>query len=91
MWRAFFLAIGTMLIIVGIECLLIDSAVLAAVRPAPVQRVNQSWFQTPPAASVNQSRTVRPPKWIPWSLIASGAVVVLYAVTLPRRMATKSE
>jgi len=31
LWRAFFCAVGIVLIIVGIECLLIDSAVLAIV------------------------------------------------------------
>ena len=82
MWRAFFLAIGTMLVILGVECLVIDSATLAAERPIPaVQAPN--WFN--PEPMFDPGRIIRPPEWIPWSLLASGAVVLLYATTLPKR------
>ncbi len=89
MWRAFFFAVGTMLVIVGIECLLIDSATLASDRLAP-EPVNYSWFQQPEPMQLSSDRVVRPPDWIPWSLIASGAVVILYAMTLPRRWGAKA-
>ena len=46
-------------------------------------RVQQSWFGA--QEIVVAQRVVRPPEWIPWSFIASGAVVLLYAFTLPRR------
>lgn len=90
MWRAFFFAIGTMLIIVGIECLLIDSATLKSDGPEPVQMTNNSWFQQPAPMQMQATRVVKPPEWIPWSLVASGAVVVLYALTLPARWGAKS-
>lgn len=90
-WRAFFFAVGTMLIIVGVECLLIDSATLAAEGPEEIQVTgNQGWFQQPKVVKVPAARTVRPPEWVPWSLVASGAVVVLYAMTLPVRWGIKS-
>ncbi|QDV27222.1 hypothetical protein [Aureliella helgolandensis] len=86
MWRSFFLAVGTMLIILGVECMLIDSATFAAEAPAaPVQVKNESWFETPPVMQSARKRVVKPPEWIPWSSIATGAVVVLYAMTLPAR------
>lgn len=75
------MAIGAMLVILGVECLIIDSATLAAESPPPA--VEQSWFG--PQASLDQSRIVRPPEWIAWSLLASGAIVLLYAITLPKR------
>lgn len=82
MWRAFFLAVGAMLVILGVECLVIDSATLAAERPMPTTQaaawLNSQAFQDP-------NRVVRPSEWIPWSLLASGAVVLLYATTLPKR------
>ncbi len=84
MWRAFFFAVGTMFIIVGIECLLIDSATLASGQPEPVS-VNNNWFGAQQMMVVEPQRIVQPPEWIRWSLIASGAVVLLYAATLPRR------
>ncbi len=42
-WRAFFMAIGTMLCILGVECLLIDSATFAAERPGPAAQA-PAWF-----------------------------------------------
>ncbi|MBX3420630.1 MAG: hypothetical protein KF752_03645 [Pirellulaceae bacterium] len=89
MWRAFFFAVGTMLVIVGVECLVIDSATIVTDRNETVQ-VSNSWFQPPQTVQVG-TRVVRPPDWIPWSLIASGAVVILYALTLPRRWHSKGD
>ncbi len=83
MWRAFFLAVGTMLVILGIECLLIDSATMAASEEV-VQPVQQSIFAAAPQI-VETKKVIRPPEWTPWSFIASGAVVLLYAYTLPKR------
>lgn len=88
-WRAFFFAVGTMLIIVGVECLLIDSATMAAkrkrqqIKPAAAA----SWFQEPQpeVQVVVTNKVVKPPDWVRWSLIASGSVIVLYALTLRQR------
>lgn len=84
MWRAFFFAIGTMLIIVGVECLLIDSATLASEQTEVVQ-VDQGWFQPPKTVEVKKGTVIRPQEWIPWSSLATGAVVLIYSFTLPRR------
>ncbi|MCA9126366.1 MAG: hypothetical protein KDB22_04745 [Planctomycetales bacterium] len=79
-----------MLIIVGVECLLIDSATLASDASEKVQVTNSTgWFQQPQVVQIKDSRVVKPAEWIPWSLIASGAVVVLYALTLPARWGVK--
>ncbi len=84
MWRAFFSAIGIVLLILGVECLLIDSAVLAAgVVDDPMPLQNAGLFGSAPA-QMAQNRIFRPAEWIPWSLISSGAVVLLYAVSLRR-------
>lgn len=89
MWRAFFFAAGAMLVIVGVECLVIDSATFSSEKVESVQQAS-SLFEQPQAVSMRSNRTVRPPEWIPWSLIASGAVVILYALTLPARWGAKS-
>lgn len=86
-WRAFFLAIGTMLIIVGIECMLIESAVLVSDRTETTPVAN-AWYIPPQPMQVN-NRVIRPPEWIPWSLVAGGTIVVLYSMTLPRRWGAK--
>jgi hypothetical protein len=84
MWRAFFSAIGIVLLILGVECLLIDSAVLAAgVVDDPMPMQNSSLFGGPvnPTAA---NRVFRPAEWLPWSLLTSGAVVLIYAISLRR-------
>ncbi len=72
----FFMAIGTMLVILGVECLLIDSATLASERPMPVPQA-PAWFNPEPLFDPN--RIIRPPEWIAWSLLASGAITLLYS------------
>lgn len=84
MWRAFFSAIGIVLIIVGIECLLIDSAVLVAGvldDPSVPQQQSGGLFSAPVQNS-SADRVFRPSEWFPWSLVASGAIVLLYSISL---------
>lgn len=75
MWRALFLAIGVYCCLLGVEALAIDQAVLK-----PKVRSGQI---------VAPARQIAPPDWAPWSLMAGGAVVVLYSFTIPRRVGTK--
>lgn len=78
MWRALFLALGVYCCIVGAECLAIDKAVL-----------NKSLSEKPPGAGAQaavENREVTPPPWAPWSLISTGAVVVLYSFSIPSRV-----
>jgi hypothetical protein len=83
MWRAFFSAVGIVLVILGVECLLIDSAVLAAgVVDDPMAMQQNAMFGGQLAST--QNRVFRPAEWIPWSLLASGAVVMIYAISLKR-------
>jgi LPS sulfotransferase NodH len=82
MWRAFFAAIGIVLIILGFECLAIDSAtfVAGAVEdPAPQQALGNMFGAIQPPAS---DRVFRPTEWFPWSLLATGSIVLLYSVSL---------
>lgn len=72
MWRSFFLAMGVFTLVLGAECLAIERATLK-----PQVRGGQV---------VKAARTVEPPEWAPWSLMAGGAVIVLYTFTLPRRV-----
>ena len=84
MWRAFFLAAGGILIVMGVEALVLDHAVLAEDSKL-VQKVTAS---TEPVfddwgVEVDQravSKTINPPEWAPWSLLSSGAVILFYAV-----------
>lgn len=73
MWRAFFLAIGICLGLLGAECLVVEKVVLTTKGGA-----------SPPGAA-KAVREIRPPEWAPWTLLSSGAVIILYSFTIPRR------
>ena len=84
-WRAFFIAVSIMLIIVGVECLFIDSATFGAAKKESIQ-VSNGWFSQPTVVDqIRGGRTVDPPDWVPWSFLFSGTVVLLYSFTLPGR------
>lgn len=91
MLKAFFLAIGISMCILGAECLVVEKAVMAASRndaPPPPRRAFPMMLQLrQPAAPQSESREVEPPEWAPWSLLATGAIVILYSFTIPRRFA----
>ncbi len=80
MWRSVFLAIGIVLCILGAECLVMEKAVLAG-DSAKSQPATSFFAQTtqPP------SNEIKPPEWAPWSLLSTGAVIILYSYSIPRR------
>lgn len=80
MWRSLFMALGAYVCILGLECLLIDKALLAGKNePAAGQglRVNRE--------AAGRTKEFTPPDWAPWSLMSAGAVTILYSATLPNR------
>ncbi len=81
MWRSIFIALGLMAIIVGLECLVIDSANLYASGGE-----QSSSFSNPLGSAAAATREIRPQEWFPWVVLSSGAVVIIYAFTLPRRL-----
>jgi len=74
MFRSFFLAMGITVFILGLECLVLDKAVLHARSKTSPEQIAVSY------------REVTPTEWAPWSLLTSGAVVVLYSFTVPAKM-----
>jgi len=76
MLRAFFLALGVYAFILGLECLVLDRAVLHPSRDASnlAQQITPAY------------REITPAEWAPWSLLSAGAVVMLYSFTLPAKM-----
>ena len=86
MWRAFFIALGLMAIIVGLESLLIESANFYSNRgSSPKEFLN-------PAAIAGQSTvTWQPKEWFPWLVLSIGALIVIYSFTLPQRFKTAGD
>jgi len=75
------------LLVMGMESLVIDHAVLASdsklvqKATAATEPVLDEWgfeIERKPAAS---AKTIRPPDWAPWSMLSSGAVIMLYALS----------
>lgn len=73
MWRAFFLACGVSVLLLGLECLVVDDFVLANRAAAG-------------SSEAGGTRALNPPDWAPWSLISGGAVTILYSFTIPQRV-----
>jgi len=80
MWRSVFLAIGVTFCILGLECLVVDEAVLADSFLASRASAAMDFYN--PTADSQQIKTE---EWMPWSFLATGAVIILYSITLPKR------
>ena len=82
MWRAFFLAIGIWFCILGIECLVVDKAVLADAVSTPAPLLAADGTFTPPGSRSE----IDTREWMPWSFLTVGMVVILYSITIPKRI-----
>ncbi len=92
MWKAFFLAIGTFMIILGVETLLVDKFVIAEGRRVPRLVGGQTPIYSPAGYQRGFGSTVNAPRrefhtkeWLPWSLLAAGTITVMYTCSLHAR------
>lgn len=88
MWRAFFLAVGISLVIIGGQCLVVERVVLARGTDASAVQNNEYIFGAQNSATRSGGKDIIPPDWAPWSLMAAGAVVMIYSFTVPRRVSS---
>ncbi len=77
------MAIGISLFILGVECLAVSKFTFKA--RGKIEKVVQKTIQAPPAGPA-QRREMVVGDHAPWSLMGLGAVVVIYAYDLPKRM-----
>ncbi len=88
MWRAFFLAIGISMCIVGAECLAVERFELATEAEIAEDFGGEgpaTLFGAPPPTMLEPvSQDIEPPEWAPWSLLSAGTVIILYALTINR-------
>ena len=80
MWRSTFIAVGIMAIIIGLECLVIDSANFYS-----ASETDAGAFVNPVNAPASNVQQWRPKEWFPWVILTAGGITVLYAITLPKR------
>ena len=84
MWRAFFLAIGITICILGAECLAVERFELAGEAPSVEEPSPATLFGSPPPPLGGGSRDIVPAEWAPWSFLSAGAVIILYSLTINR-------
>ena len=84
MWRALFLAIGITIFILGAECLGLERIVMKKRGKAPAVAEQTTLMPAAPAAAPRIN--IVPSDHMPWSLMATGLIVVIYSFTLPRRL-----
>ena len=89
MWRPLFLALGAGLLMLGIESLVLDHAVVAQdsflgrrfqEERVEVVRDEYGFEVGKRKVKVPVTKTISPPEWAPWSMMSSGAVILLYAL-----------
>ncbi|MEL7337743.1 MAG: hypothetical protein AAFN70_16235 [Planctomycetota bacterium] len=80
MWRSFFIALGIMAIIVGLESLVIHSANFYSSRGSTAGE-----FIDPSTVSGQSIITWQPKEWFPWLVLSVGSLIVIYSFTLPQR------
>lgn len=94
MFRAFLIAVGVSMCILGGECLVVDQAVLTypskkkskvgVPTAAAKDPFSQQTIQSFTADSGTARHNFTPPEWAPWSFLAGGTVITLYALTVQR-------
>jgi hypothetical protein len=85
MWRAIFLGVGITLCILGAECIVVEKAVLAnsATAPAtPIPAMDPAYY----TGAANGPQEIQSAEWMPWFFLTTGIVVIIYSVTIPRRL-----
>lgn len=89
MWRPLFLALGAGLLMLGIESLVLDHAVVAQdsllgsrfhEERVEVVRDEYGFEVGQRTVKVPVTKTISAPEWAPWSMMSSGAVILLYAL-----------
>lgn len=85
MWRALFLALGGTLLVMGIESMVLDHAVLATdsgfiQSPQPrLEPVLDEWgIEIDRREVTPEPRVVSPPEWAPWSMLSTGIIMLFY-------------
>ncbi len=93
MWKSFFLATGFFLLLLGAETLVVQkfamangSRVPAIVSEMGTPAASPAWI-SPGSTGPLLRREVRTRDWMPWSLLAAGAITVLYTLSLPHQAA----
>jgi hypothetical protein len=81
MMKAFLLAVGVTMCVVGAEFLAVDKLILSDGNQSE-ERTGIGFF----VESQSRGKEFRPREWHPWALLSTGAVVILYGTTLQQKL-----
>ena len=80
MWKSFFMAVGITVALVGVQFLGVEKIVLKYREdPPPKKSPYDDAPKTGPLIEIKGA------PWVPYSLLATGVIISIYSVTLPRR------
>ncbi len=88
-----YFALGIILFLIGIQFRMVDSFVLNESSTRALHRfAKQSQMASPRgmtdmymSVALSPKKTIKPPNWLGWVLLTSGAVIGLHALAIPRR------
>ena len=84
MWRTFFLAVGISLAIFGGEFLIVEKATWAdSAEETDVQNA-ASYLLDKAETKKEAKKEFKPEPWVPWAMLSSGAVIILYCFSIPK-------
>ncbi len=77
MFRWLAIALGVVLVVLGVESLAVDKAIL---HKKKVEQANEqfAFMSAEPAPA-----EIVVPEWAPWTMLSTGAVILLYALAIP--------
>lgn len=88
MWRTFFLSVGIALAIFGAEFLVVEKAIWAKeADQSDVQQVAEYLAKdgAPAAEPQKTNEAFQPQPWVPWAMLSSGTIVILYCLSIPKQ------
>ena len=84
MWRTFFLSVGIALAIFGGEFLVVEKAIWAKEAEASDVQQVAGYLVDEGDKEEEVQDDFQPQPWVPWAMLSSGAIVILYCVSVPK-------
>ena len=86
MWRAFFMAVGIFLVILGAQFLVVEKLVMADSSKSVASAESSGNALT----AGPRNNDFKPGEGLPWVLLSAGAVIIIYTFTIPKRVAAQT-
>lgn len=87
MARSFFIGLGVFIIVLGLQCVMIDEFRLRLQKTPEPEPTAQLSSRGLPGSSPAEQEDIKlqTPDWAPWTMLSVGTVTIIYAFALPKR------